>query len=207
MAQKAKIAIITYSLYHHVHTLAKSVKAGIDATGHAEATIFRIAETLSPEILTKMHAPPAPDVPIATPETLTSHDGFVFGIPTRFGMLPAQLKAYFDSTGQLWATGALQGKPASIFVSTATQHGGHETTALATLPYFAHLGLIYVPLGAFSPNGIDEMTGGSPWGAGTIAGGDGSRQPSAKELETATAQGKHFATVTAKLVNGAAALV
>ncbi|KAI9187785.1 hypothetical protein H9P43_002176 [Blastocladiella emersonii ATCC 22665] len=203
MVTKAKIAIITYSTYGHIFTLAEAVKAGVESSGHAEATIFRVAETLSKEILDKMHAPEPKDYPVATAETLKEHDGFLFGFPTRFGILPAQFKAFMDSTGGLWSSGALAGKPVGTFFSTASQHGGQETTALTALPFFAHHGLIYVPLGFANTHLFDvsEVVGGSAWGAGTVAGGDGSRQPSDKEKEIAGTQGKNFATIAAKLKN------
>ncbi|KAI9223410.1 flavoprotein-like protein [Blastocladiella britannica] len=203
MTKTANIAIITYSLYGHINTLAEEMKKGIDATGHAKATIFRVPETLTEEVLTKMHAPPKKDYPIATPETMTSHDGILFGYPTRFGVMPAQMKAYYDQLGGLWFQGALIGKPVGTFVSTALQSGGMETTILASMPFFAHQGMIFVPFGPSSPhlNAVDEVVGGSAWGAGTIATSTGARLPSDREKEIATIQGKNFGTFVAKLVN------
>jgi NAD(P)H dehydrogenase (quinone) len=149
-----------------------------------------------------MHAPAAPAYPIATPDIMKDSNGMIFGIPTRFGMVPAQIKALFDSTGGLWQTGALAGKPCGMFFCSGVQHGGQETTVMSTLPYVAHLGMIYVPLGFAHPALMqnDEIMGGSAWGSGTIAGGDGSRQPSAKELECAKVQGKNFAAIAGKLI-------
>ncbi|ABN68456.1 protoplast secreted protein 2 precursor [Scheffersomyces stipitis CBS 6054] len=190
-----KVAIIIYSLYHHIATMAEAVKKGVEAAG-GEATIFQVPETLSEEVLTLLHAPPKPDYPIATNDTLTSYDAFVFGIPTRFGNYPAQFKAFWDATGGLWASGALYGKPAGIFVSTGTPGGGQEVTALNALSVLVHHGIIYVPLGyakAFPQiTSFEEVHGSSPWGAGTFAGADGSRSPNKIELEIAEIQGKSF---------------
>ena len=191
-----KVAIIYYSLYNHIFTLAKEVKKGVlDAGGAVD--LFQVPETLSQDILTKMHAPPKPtDIPIATPETLKQYDAFLFGIPTRYGNFPAQWKAFWDATGGLWAAGALHHKPAGIFVSTGTPGGGQEVTALNALSTLTHHGLIYVPLGyknTFAQiTNFDEVHGGSAWGAGTFAGADGSRTPTKLELEMAFIQGKTF---------------
>ena len=141
-----KIAIIYYTTWGHVRNIALSVQAGVKAAG-GEADLFQIPETLSDEVLEKMHAPAKPEDPIATPETLKGYDGFLFGIPTRFGNFPAQWKAFWDATGGLWSTGALHGKYAGIFVSTGTPGGGQEITVLNALSVLAHHGLIYVPLG------------------------------------------------------------
>ncbi|KAI7903999.1 NAD(P)H:quinone oxidoreductase, type IV [Cokeromyces recurvatus] len=199
----AKVYIIIYSLYHHIYTLAKEVQKGLEAAG-VDAKIFQVPETLSEEILTKMHAPAKPDVPVITVKDLNDADGFLFGIPTRFGTMPAQIKAFLDATGGLWASGALAGKFAGTFFSTASQHGGQETTAFTTITYFAHHGMIYVPLGFSSPHLFDnsEVVGGSAWGAGTVANGDGSRQVTQKELEIAHTQGENFGKIVSTYVNG-----
>lgn len=190
-----KVAIIAYSTYGHIFTLAKAVKQGVESSG-AEVDIFQIPETLSEEVLQKMHAPAKPDYPIATNDILTSYDAFLFGIPTRFGTFPAQFKAFLDATGGLWASGALHGKPFGLFVSTGTPGGGQEVTIRNTLALFVHQGMIYIPLGYKNAFGqitnLEEVHGSSPWGAGAFAGGDGSRQPSELELEIATIQGKTF---------------
>lgn len=204
----AKIAIITYSMYGHIDTLAKSIQQGVEAAG-GKADLFRVEETLPEEVLEKMYAPAKPDIPIATTETLEEYDAFLFGIPTRFGNVPAQWSAFWDRTGGLWAKGALQGKPAGIFVSTGGYGGGQETTVRTCLTYLVHHGLIYVPLGyknVFAElSNIEEIHGGSPWGAGTLSAGDGSRQPTELELRVASAQGRtfyeiaqHFPLVAAK---------
>ncbi|OBA21822.1 flavo protein WrbA [Metschnikowia bicuspidata var. bicuspidata NRRL YB-4993] len=190
-----KVAIITYSLYRHVATMAESVKKGVEIAG-GKADIYQIAETLSDEILTKMHAPSKPDYPIATLDTLTLYDAFLFGVPTRFGNYPAQWKTFWDSTGGLWASGALHGKPAGFFVSTGTPGGGQETTIINALSVVVHHGMIYVPLGYANAFGqltnMEEVHGGSPFGAGTYAGVDSSRTPSTLELEIAKIQGSSF---------------
>ncbi|KUG00679.1 Flavoprotein YCP4 [Phytophthora nicotianae] len=197
----AKIAIVYYSTYNHVSTMAETIKKGIESVEGVTAEIYQVAETLPEELLAQIHAAPKKDHPIATPDTLKEADGILFGFPTRFGSLPAQVKAFFDSCGGLWATGALVGKPAGIFFSTGTQGGGQETTAFTTLTFLTHQGMTYVPLGyrASELSNMDEIHGGSPWGSGTLAGGDGSRQPSKLELAVATTQGKSFAEIAKKL--------
>lgn len=192
MAQ-GKVAIIIYSLYHHVYDLALAEKAGIEAAGGV-ADIYQVAETLSDDVLAKMHAPAKPDIPIATHETLTQYDAFLFGIPTRFGNFPAQIKAFWDRTGGLWAKNALRGKYAGVFVSTGTPGGGQETTVINTLSTLAHHGIVYVPFGYGSPRlaDLNEVHGGSPWGAGTFAGADGSREVTELEKSIAQQQGEDF---------------
>ncbi|KAF9010193.1 NADH-quinone oxidoreductase [Cyathus striatus] len=197
-----KVAIIIYSMYGHIYKLAESVKAGVESIG-GKANIYQVPETLLEDVLSKMHAPPKPEVEIASVHTLTEYDAFIFGIPTRYGTMPAQWKAFWDATGQLWAGGKLHGKYASVFVSTAGLGGGQETTVLNTLSTFTHHGIIYVPLGykhTFSElSNISEVHGGSPWGAGTLAGSNGSRQPSALELEISYIQGKVFYEAVSKV--------
>lgn len=197
-----RVAIIIYSLYNHIGSLAEAAKVGIEAAG-GSGTIYQVAETLSDEILQKMHAPPKPDYPIATPETLTQYDGFLFGVPTRYGNFPAQWKSFWDATGGLWVKSALQHKPAGFFVSTGTPGGGQEVTVLNSLSTIVHHGMIYVPLG-YGENfprltSFDEYHGGSPWGAGTFAGADGSRKVTNLEKEIVQSQGKQFYEVLSKL--------
>lgn len=196
-----KIAIIYYSTWGHIRQLAVETQKGIEAAG-GSADIYQIPETLSEEILGNMHAAPKAADPIATPQTLTQYDAFLFGIPTRFGNFPAQWKSFWDATGGLWASGALYGKYAGIFVSTGTLGGGQEVTVLNSLSVLTHHGIIYVPLGykhTFPQlTNLEEVHGGSPWGAGTLASGDGSRQPSALEKEIANIQGKTFYETVAK---------
>jgi NAD(P)H dehydrogenase (quinone) len=190
-----KVAIIYYSLYGHIRTMAEAVRAGVEkAGGHAD--LYRIQETLPQEVLTKMHAPPKADDPVATLQTLTEYDAFLFGIPTRYGNFPAQWKAFWDQTGGLWAQGALTGKYAGVFVSTGTPGGGQEATVLNSLSTLTHHGIVFVPLGyahtfPLAAN-LEEVHGGSPWGAGTYAAADGSRQPTELEKTMATIQGEWF---------------
>ncbi|CAI6015073.1 unnamed protein product [Clonostachys chloroleuca] len=198
-----KIAIVYYSMYGHIKQLAEAERAGIEKAG-GSADIFQIPETLSEDILAKMHAPEKDNaIPILEdPASLESYDAFLLGIPTRYGNFPAQWKAFWDKTGKQWAAGSFWGKMAGLFISTASMGGGQESTALATMSTLAHHGIIYVPFGyakAFAQLvDLSEVRGGSAWGAGTFAGGDGSRQPSAKELEIASIQGEHFYQTVAK---------
>ena len=192
----AKVAIITYSTYGHIDALARELKEGIISAG-GKADIFRVEETLSEDILEKMNAPlKDPDIPVATRETLVEYDGFLFGVPTRFGNVPAQWSAFWDRTGGLWVNGALSGKPAGIFVSTASYGGGQESTIKCCLTYLVHHGMIYVPLGyshCFNElANLEEIHGGSAWGAGTLAGADLSRNVSELEITIARSQGKSF---------------
>ncbi|KAG6918350.1 hypothetical protein DXG01_014999 [Tephrocybe rancida] len=190
-----KVAIIIYTMYGHIGKLAEAVKAGLESKG-GNATIFQVPETLSTEVLTKMHAPAKPGYPIITLDEFVKFDAFLFGMPTRYGMMPAQWKTFWDSTGRLWKEGELYGKYASIFTSTAGPGGGQEITALNTMSTLVHHGMIHVPLGyarSFAQlSNLTEVHGGSPWGAGTYANGDGSRQPTPLELEIAKLHGKAF---------------
>ncbi|KAJ6587501.1 flavoprotein-like protein [Mycena vulgaris] len=197
-----KIAIVIYSMYGHIAKMAESVKKGIEEAG-GKADIYQIPETLPQEVLTKMYAPAKPDYPIIDAATLATFDAFIMGIPTRFGNFPGQWKAFWDTTSSLWATGALAGKYAGAFVSTAGPGGGQEVTIQNTISTLTHHGVIFVPLGyahAFGQlTGLTEVHGGSPWGAGTFAASDGSRQPTALELEIAQIHGKAFYGVVSKV--------
>ncbi|MCJ1301908.1 Minor allergen Alt a 7 [Hypocenomyce scalaris] len=198
-----KVAIVFYSMYGHIQKLAEAEKAGIEAAG-GTADLFQVAETLPEGVLSKMHAPPKDAaIPTIDPATLQQYDAFLFGIPTRYGNFPAQWKAFWDATGAQWASGGYWGKYAGVFISTGTMGGGQESTAIAAMSTMAHHGMIYVPLGYKTAFPIladlSEARGGSPWGAGTFSGGDGSRQPSAKELELAQVQGKVFYEAVSKV--------
>ena len=190
-------------MYGHIKQLAEAEKAGIEKAG-GTADLFQIAETLSDEVLAKMYAPPkAADVPVLTdPATLESYDAFLLGIPTRYGNFPAQWKTFWDQTGKQWQSGGFYGKMAGLFLSTASLGGGQESTAIAAMSTLTHHGIIYVPFGYAKAFGqltdLSEVHGGGPWGAGTFAAGDGSRQPSARELEIATIQGENFHQTVAK---------
>ncbi|CAA2988213.1 NAD(P)H dehydrogenase (quinone) FQR1 [Olea europaea subsp. europaea] len=200
-----KVYIVYYSMYGHVERLAQEIKKGAEAVDGVEAKLWQVPETLSDEILAKMSAPPKTDAPVITPNDLTEADGIIFGFPTRFGMMAAQFKAFMDSTGGLWKTQALAGKPAGIFYSTGSQGGGQETTALTAITQLVHHGMIFVPVGYTFGDGMFEMEnikGGSPYGAGTFA-GDGSRQPSELELGLAFHQGKHIAAIAKRLKGSA----
>ncbi|GLE07617.1 hypothetical protein PINS_up018220 [Pythium insidiosum] len=143
----ARIAIVYYSMYGHVARLAASVEQGARSVDGVSTTVYQVAETLSPDVLERLGAAPKLDHPIATPDTLKNCDGVLVGLPTRFGMVPAQMKALFDQCCGLWKSGALVDKPAGLFFSTNTPGGGQETTAMATTPFLAHLGMLLVPLG------------------------------------------------------------
>ncbi|KAL6573904.1 hypothetical protein OROHE_001446 [Orobanche hederae] len=200
-----KVYIVYYSTYGHVERLAQEIKKGAESVQGVEATLWQVPEILSDEILAKMGAPPKSDVPVITPDELVEADGIIFGFPTRFGMMAAQSKAFFDSTGGLWKTQALAGKPAGIFYSTGSQGGGQETTPLTAITQLTHHGMIFVPIGyTFGADmfEMEKIKGGSPYGAGTYA-GDGSRQPSVVELAQAFHQGKYIAGITKKLKQAA----
>jgi len=197
-----KVAIVFYSMYGHIQTLAEAEKAGLAKAG-IEADIYQVPETLPQEVLTKMYAPPKSAYPVIDPATLEKYDAFLLGIPTRYGNFPAQWKAFWDSTGGQWQSGGYHGKYAGVFISTASPGGGQESTAIAAMSTFTHHGIVYVPLGYAKAFGqltnLSEVRGGSPWGAGTFAGGDGSRKPSALELEVATIQGEEFGKFVSKV--------
>ncbi|CAF1271466.1 unnamed protein product [Didymodactylos carnosus] len=208
----AKIHIIYYSMYGHIAQMAKQVLKGVEAAG-AQGFLFQIPETLPQDVLDKMHAPKKDDkVPVVTydklDDILVNCDGIIFGYPTRYGGMCGQMKTFWDQTGGLWMKGALMSKPFSIFFSTSTQGGGQETTALTSLSNFVHHGMIYVPIGYSSPKLADmnEIHGGSAYGAGTLSGPDGSRQPSALELEVAEHSGKHLTEIAMALKIGRDAL-
>ncbi|KAH3900609.1 probable Protoplast secreted protein 2 [Saccharomycodes ludwigii] len=197
-----KVAIIIYTLYGHTAILAEAEKKGVEAAG-GEADIYQVPETLSPDVVKALGGAPKPDYPVASHEILTQYDAFLFGIPTRFGTMPAQWKAFWDRTGGLWAQGALHGKVAGIFVSTGTG-GGNENTVVSSLSCLVHHGIIFVPLGyknTFAQlSNVTEAHGGSAWGAGTLAGADGSRQPSDLELQVHEIQGKTFYEAASKII-------
>ena len=200
----ASILVLFYSTYGHTYAMAKAAAKGVAESG-ARVVVKRVRETLNDEILGKMHALEAQkqfaEVPIATVDELPSYDGFVFAFPTRLGGIPAQVKTFLDATGGLWYGGELVGKAAGVMTSAASQHGGLEATILSTHVVLLHHGLIIVglPPTAQLLNGIEEVQGGSYYGASTIAGGMGQRQPSANELTLAGEHGKRVAEVGAKL--------
>jgi NAD(P)H dehydrogenase (quinone) len=195
-----KVLILYYSSYGHVETMAQAVAEGA-REGGAEVVIKRVPELVPEEVARKSGFKLDQAAPIATVDELADYDAIILGVPTRFGNMPAQMKNFLDQTGGLWAQGKLVGKVGSVFTSTATQHGGQESTILSTQIVLLHQGMVIVGL-PYSFQGqmtLSEITGGSPYGASTIAAGDGSRQPSENELAGARFQGKHVAGIAAKL--------
>jgi NAD(P)H dehydrogenase (quinone) len=201
----AKVQVIFYSTYGHVWRLAEAVAEGARAVAGTDVQVLQVAETLPAEVLAKMGAVEArkafAHVPVADPKRLAEADAIILGTPTRYGSATAQLRAFLDATGQLWASGALIGKVGSAFTSTASQHGGQETTLLTLSTFFFHQGMVIagVPYSAQELLTLSEVSGGSPYGASTIAGSRGERQPSANELAIARAQGRHVAQIAVKL--------
>ena len=200
-----KVLITYYSMYGHIHKMAQAVADGVNSIPGAEAVLRRVPETLSKDVLEKMGALNAQQamagVPVGTVDDLAAADAVIFGTPTRFGNMCGQMRQFLDATGQLWARGALVGKVGSVFASSNTQHGGQEATILSFHITLLHQGFIIVGL-PYTFQGqmrMDEITGGSPYGASTIAGGSGERMPSENELEAARFQGRHVAAIAAKL--------
>jgi len=200
----AKVQVIFYSMYGHVYKMAEAVVAGARDAG-AQVQLYQVAELVPDETLERMGAKAARQVfahvPLAKPEQMTEADAIIFGTPTRFGNMCAQMRNFLDQTGQLWLKGALVGKVGSVFTSTATQHGGQETTLTSFHSTLLHHGMIIVGV-PYTESGLiymDDITGGTPYGASTLAKGDGSRQPSENELKIARFQGRHVLEVAAKL--------
>ncbi|MCG6909579.1 MAG: NAD(P)H:quinone oxidoreductase [Deltaproteobacteria bacterium] len=200
-----KILIIYYSSYGHIDKMARAVAQGASQVDGAEVLLRRVPETLPREVLEKTGALEAQaafaDVPEATLEELAGADAVIFGTPTRFGNMCGQMRQFLDSTVQLWAKGSLVGKVGSVFTSTGTQHGGQESTILSSHITLLHHGMVIVglPYAFEGQTRVDEITGGSPYGASTVAGPAGERTPSENDLDGARYQGKHVATIAAKL--------
>ena len=200
-----KVLIVFYSMYGHIYRMAQAVAEGVAQVAGAQVELRRVPETLSQEILENMGAVEAQKafahIPVCTVEELAAADAIIFGTPTRFGNMCGQMRQFLDSTGQLWMQGALVGKVGSVFASTATQHGGQEATLLSFHITLLHQGMVVVglPYAFQGQMRNDEITGGSPYGATTIAGTQGERQPSENELEAARFQGRHVAGLAAKL--------
>ncbi len=199
------IQIVFYSMYGHIYKMAESIAAGARAVAGTGVTLYQVPELVPDAVLEKSGATAAraqfAHIPIITPEKLAEADAIIFGTPTRFGNMCAQMRNFLDQTGGLWAKGALIGKVGSVFTSTATQHGGQETTLTSFHTTLLHHGMIIVGV-PYSEQGLvkmDEVSGGTPYGASTLASGDGSRQPSANELAIAQAQGKRVAEIAARL--------
>jgi NAD(P)H dehydrogenase (quinone) len=201
----AKVQVIFYSTYGHVWKLAEAIAEGARAVAGTQAQVLQVPETLSADILAKMGATEAKKafahVPVANPDNLPDADAIILGTPTRYGAAAAQMRAFLDATGGHWVKGSLIGKVGSAFTSTASQHGGQETTLLAMSTFFFHMGMVIagVPYSSQELLHLGEISGGTPYGASTIAGPKGERQPTANELGVARAQGRHVATIAHKL--------
>ena len=203
-----KIQVIFYSMYGHVHQMAEAVAQGAREVDGAEVTLLQVAELVPPEALKRTGAAKAraafAHVPIAQPQQMAEADAIIFGTPTRFGNMAAQMRNFLDQTGGLWVKGALIGKVGSVFASTGTQHGGQETTLTSFHTPLLHHGMIIVgvPYAEQRLSNMTEITGGTPYGATTMAGADGSRSPSENELGIARYQGRHVAQIARALVLG-----
>lgn len=195
-----KILVLYYSTYGHVETLATAIAEGARSVANVDVIIKRVPETMPPDVAKQYGAKLDQVAPVADPKELGDYDAIIFGTPTRFGNMAAQMRNFLDQTGSLWAKGALVGKVGSVFTSTGTG-GGNESTIISFVTTLLHHGMVFVGLPYACPelSDISEVKGGSPWGAATIAGADGSRQPSSKELAQARFQGKHVASIAAKL--------
>lgn len=196
----AKVLVLYHSAYGHVEAMAYAVAEGAKEAG-ADVTVKRVPETVPEDVARASHFKLDQAAAIATPDELANYDAIIFGAGTRFGTVASQMRSFIDQTGGLWAKGALVGKVGSVFTSSATQHGGQESTILGFIPTLMHHGMVVVglPYAYQGQMSLDEITGGSPYGASTITGGDGSRQPSANELAGARFQGAHVAKIAAKL--------
>ncbi|MDE2088657.1 MAG: NAD(P)H:quinone oxidoreductase [Gammaproteobacteria bacterium] len=205
----ANVQIVFYSMYGHIYQMAQAVAEGARAVAGTQVTLYRVPETVPEDILEKTGAKAAQaafaHVPVMQdPSLLARADAIIFGTPTRFGNMAGQMRNFLDRTGDLWMKGSLIGKLASVFTSTASQHGGQETTILSFYPTLIHQGMIVagVPYSEQRLLTMTELSGGSPYGASTITGGDGSRQPSENELAIARTQGRHVAEIARDLVAG-----
>ena len=195
-----KLLVLYYSMYGHVEKMAGAIAEGARSVKEVEVTVKRVPELMSEETAKKAGAKLDQAAPVASPKELGDYDAIIFGTPTRFGNMTAQMRNFLDQTGSLWLSGGLVGKVASVFTSTGTG-GGNESTILTFIPTLLHHGMIYVGLPYTCPELTDvgDLKGGSPYGAATIAGPDGSRQPTAKELSMARFQGAHVAKIAVKL--------
>lgn len=196
----AKVLVLYYSSYGHIETMANAVAEGAREAG-ATVDIKRVPELVPADVAEKSHFKLNQAAPVATPDDLANYDAIIVGCGTRFGTMASQMRNFWDQTGGLWFSGKLVGKVGSVFTSSATQHGGQESTILGFIPTLLHHGMVVVglPYAFQGQMGVDEIKGGSPYGASTITDGDGSRQPSQVELDAARFQGKHVATITAKI--------
>ncbi len=196
-----KVLVLYYSSYGHVETMAGAVAEGAREVAGTEVTVKRVPELMPEEVAKNAGVKLDQAAPIAEPGELADYDAIIFGTPTRFGNMASQMRNFLDQTGGLWMKGALIGKVGSVFASTGTQHGGQETAITSFHTTLLHQGMVIVgvPYSCAGLTNMDEITGGTPYGATTLAGGDGSRQPSENELDIARFQGEHVARVAAKL--------
>ena len=198
-----KVLVLYYSAYGHIEQMAYAAAEGAKSAG-AEVDVKRVPELVPEDVAKTSGFKLDQKAPVAKVDDLPNYDAIIFGSGTRFGNVTAQLRNFMDQTGSLWVKGALVGKVGSVITSSATQHGGQESTILTFIPTLLHQGMIVVglPYAFQGQMGLDEIKGGSPYGASTITGGDGSRQPSAVELEAARYQGRHVAEIASKLARG-----
>lgn len=196
-----RILVLHHSVYGHVERMASAEADGAREVPGCEVLVKRVAEPAADETTRRPDGTTGRGAPEATPEELGTYDGIIFGTPTRFGNMSGQMRLFLDRTAGLWMSGALIGKVGSVFTSSATQHGGQESTILTFHPTLFHLGMVVVglPYSEQRQMGLDEIKGGSPYGASTIAGGQGERQPSEQELQMAKSQGRHVASIAARL--------
>lgn len=197
----AKVLVLYYSMYGHIEIMANAVAKGARNVENTEVIVKRVPELMSEEVARRVGAKLDQPAPIATVDELPNYDAIIFGTPTRFGNMCAQMRNFLDQTGRLWLSGGLIGKVGSVFTSTGTQHGGQETTITSFHTTLLHHGMIIVgvPYSCQEIMNMDEITGGSPYGASTLAGGDGKRLPSDNEIKIARFQGAHVAQVASKL--------
>ena len=197
----AKVLVLYHSIYGHIEAMANAVAKGAREVAGATVDVKRVPETIPDELFLKSGGKANQPAPVAAPGDLAHYDAIIFGTGTRFGNMTGQMRSFLDQTGGLWMSGALVGKVGSVFASSATQHGGQESTILTFHPTLLHHGMIIVglPYAEARQMGLDEIKGGSPYGASTITGGQGERQPSAQELGMAEFQGRHVTTIATKL--------
>lgn len=201
----ASILVIYYSAYGHIEQMARAAAEGARSVAGTDVTVKRVAELVPEEVARKSGMKLDQDAPIASPPELADYDAIIFGTPTRYGGMAAQMRNFLDQTGSIWVQGALIGKIGSVFTSSGTQHGGQETTITSFHTTLLHHGMIIVglPYSFAGQTRLDEITGCSPYGASTIAAGDNSRQPSQNELDGARFQGRHVASLSSQLKRGA----
>ena len=201
----SKVLVLYYSMYGHIERMAEAIAEGARSVAGTEVAIKRVPELVPAEVLRKSGAKTDQAAPVAEVVEMANYDAIIFGTPTRFGNMTAQMRNFLDQAGGLWVKGALIGKVGSVFTSTGTQHGGQETTITSTHTTLLHLGMIIVgvPYSCTELTNMSEITGGSPYGAGTLAGSDGKRQPSENELAIARFQGRHVAEIAIRLTRGA----